>query len=61
MSEISQPRLWECDACGKREHWNDNWRSKLIHKRGLWDEEVVVCSEKCANDYDNGKRREPKG
>lgn len=55
MSEIPQPRLWECDVCGKQGHWDDNWRSKLILHKGRipWDEQIVVCSDKCAEAYDN--------
>jgi hypothetical protein len=58
LFETITTRIWKCDQCGKTGEWDDNWRAKtILHKRGWWDEEITVCSDKCAAEFDQRKKR----
>ena len=52
-------RIWTCDACGHTAPWGEGWRSKLVmHRKPVpYDEELVVCSEKCAKVLDARRKR----
>ena len=50
-------QIWKCDSCGKESEWSSTWSSKMIlHRRGLWDETVTVCSDACATAFDKRRR-----
>lgn len=51
-------RLWACDNCGHIGAWNENWRHKMIlHRKPVpHDEDLVVCSPKCATELDARRR-----
>ena len=59
MALAETVNIWKCDQCGKTGPWTDSWRTKtILHKRGLWDEEITVCSGRCAKAFDAGKKRD---
>ena len=55
MGLVKTVRIWKCDACGHQGPWGDGWRSKLIlHKKPCpWDETLVACSAKCADNLES--------
>lgn len=62
MGLAKEIRIWKCDNCGKEEAWNDHWLEKLILHKGrylkdCWDEQITVCSDKCARQFDENRKR----
>lgn len=51
-------RIWTCDNCGHTGPWNDNWLHKMVlHRKPVpHDEDLVVCSAKCAIELDARRR-----
>ncbi|MEN6621175.1 MAG: hypothetical protein ABFD50_06490 [Smithella sp.] len=50
--------IYECDVCGKREPWNDNWRwygSQLDLEAGCVP---TICSNECRTKFDHKIRKQ---
>ena len=47
--KLSNRRVWKCDQCGKRDTWQDGWRSfGSIAMMEVCPEDVpTTCSDKC--------------
>jgi len=61
MGIVSIKRIYECDNCKKQSEWDDSWKHKTVfHMKGMWDETITVCSEKCANEIDNKRNKRNK-
>jgi len=50
MSTSAKPRQqWTCDACGKVDFWDGNWRNygSIAHEETCPQDMISTCSDKC--------------
>jgi len=56
MSLHETIKIWKCDACGKTGRWEATWRHRTyLHEKGMWDEQIQVCSARCQAVIDRKK------
>lgn len=59
MGIIGTKTIYECDNCKKQSHWLSGWKHKIISNIDTMNDEIIiVCSEKCANEIDDKRRKE---
>lgn len=51
MSMFKIIEIYECDNCGIKETWDENWSAKFVCHEA-WDEVLTVCCEQCAKELE---------